>query len=107
MMLDFMNMKPCNYRVLKLTGRDAARDSHQVRPESLKICQPSYASKMPRENAQIHKWCTNTSHFFPPTKYNILLPPTGGQLIPIPHPQRAYGRTEYTDVITTFSRMGR
>ena len=61
----------------------------------------------PRENAQIHKCCTNTSHFFPPTKYNILLPPTGGHLIPIPHPQRAYGRTEYTDVITKFSRMGR
>ena len=51
MMLDFMNMKPCNYKVLKLTGRDAARDSHQVRPESLKICQPSYASKMMIQNS--------------------------------------------------------
>ena len=51
MMLDFMNMKPCNYKVLKLTGRDAARDSHKVRPESLKICQPSYASKMMIQNS--------------------------------------------------------
>ena len=51
MMLDFMNMKPCNYTVFKLTGRDAARDSHQVRPESLKICQPSYASKMMIQNS--------------------------------------------------------
>ena len=51
MMLDFMNMKPCNYTVLKLTDRDAARDSHQVRPESLKICQPSYVSKMMIQNS--------------------------------------------------------
>ena len=29
---------------LKLTGRDVARESHEVRPESLKIFQPSYAS---------------------------------------------------------------
>ena len=51
MQLDFMNMKPENketsnaiLQLLKLTGRDAARDSHQVRQESLKIFQPSYAS---------------------------------------------------------------
>ena len=28
-------------------------------------------------------------------------------VIPFPHPQRVYERTEYADVITKFSRMGR
>ena len=41
----------------------------------------------------------------PCTIYNILLPPTGWHLIPFHHPQRVYGRTEYADVTTKFSRM--
>ena len=28
-------------------------------------------------------------------------------VIPFPHPQRVCGRTEYADVMTEFSRMGR
>ena len=39
------------------------------------------------------------------TNYNILLPATGWHLIPFHHPQRVYGRTEYADVTTKFSRM--
>ena len=34
-----------NAIIFKLTGGDAARESHQVRPKSLKIFQPSYASR--------------------------------------------------------------
>ena len=49
MMLDFMNMKPFNYSSLPV--ETAARDSRQVRPESLKICKPSYASKMMIQNS--------------------------------------------------------
>ena len=36
---------------------------------------------------------------------HIILPPTGWHLIPFHHPQRVYGRTEYADVKTKFSRM--
>ena len=50
--------------------------------------------------------CANASHDFPQRKYNIFLSPTGGHLIPFPHPQRVYGRTEYADIIIIFSRMG-
>ena len=57
----------------------------------------------PRKNAG----CTNSSHDFWQRKYNILHPPTGGHLISFPHTQRVHGRTEYADVITKFSRMGR
>ena len=39
------------------------------------------------------------------TIHNILLSPTEWHLIPFHHPQRVYGRTEYADVITNFSRM--
>ena len=56
----------------------------------------------PRKNVG----CANASHDFPQRKYNIFLSPTGGHLIPFPHPQRVYGRTEYADIITIFSRMG-
>ena len=31
-------------KLFKFTGRDAARESHQVRPETLRTFQPSYAS---------------------------------------------------------------
>ena len=32
------------YKLFKLTGRDAASESNEVRPESLQPFQPSYAS---------------------------------------------------------------
>ena len=51
--------------------------------------------------AQIHRTISG--------KENITYssPPTGGHLISFPHTQRVHGRTEYADVITKFSRMGR
>ena len=75
----------------------------QTRPQDRRSCHPPINWNFPlRKNVG----CANASHDFPQRKYNIFLSPTGGHLIPFPHPQRVYGRTEYADIITIFSRMG-
>ena len=62
---------------------------------------PFLAGFPAKKNHELH----NASHNFSPKKYNLLLPPTSGHLIPLPHPQRVYGRTEYADVTTNLERV--